>query len=103
MDRAKELSASLNTEQKKNYPSDFNDVLQMYDKMNRQLGKAMQNRLRGGELPRLALDYLPDRVPGIEENKTFADYLARVKNGEAVTEQKASDTGKKKGLFGKFF
>lgn len=103
MDRAKELSASLNAEQKKSYTSDFNDVLQMYDKMNRQLGKAMQNRLRGGELPQLAVDYLSDRVPGIEENRTFADYLARVKSGEVITEQKASNTGKKKGLFGKFF
>ncbi|XCP83865.1 hypothetical protein ABXS75_12380 [Roseburia hominis] len=103
LDRAKEFSPTLNAEQRESYPSDFKDVLQMYDKTNAKLGKAMQNHLRAGELPHLELDYLPDRIPGIEDNKVYADYLAQVKSGEAVAEDKQSGTGRKKGLFGRFF
>ena len=104
MDRAQALSGTLTAQQRGDYPSDFGDIIQQYNKLNGRLGKAMQNRLRAGELPRLELDYPADSVPTIESNPVFAEYLARARGGrgtQAPVGQAAPQ--KKKGLFGRFF
>ena len=104
MDRAQALSGTLTAEQRGDYPSDFEDIIQQYNKLNGRLGKAMQNRLRAGELPRLELDYPADSVPTIESNPVFAEYLAKAKNGQSAQSPSGEAAPqKKKGLFGRFF
>lgn len=104
MDRVKDLSGSLNAQQKKDYPSDFEDFNQLYAKLERKYGKAMQNRLRAGELPDLTVDYLPDRVPALESNRVFAGFLEALKGGQETGAGKQEEAPKKKkGLFGRLF
>lgn len=104
MDRVKALSGGLNAQQKKEYPSDFDDFNQLYAKMERKYGKAMQNRLRAGELPDLKADYLPDRVPALESNQVFAGFLAELKGGQGHgASQPETAPKQKKGLFGRLF
>ena len=103
MDRARELSAGLNADQKKSYPEDFADVREEYGKMEKKYGKIMENRLRAGEFPNLSEDYPQGQAPAVEACKSFMDFANGLRNGAPVQAAAAKEPEKKKkGLFGFF-
>ena len=103
MDRARELSAGLNADQKKSYPEDFADVREEYGKMEKKYGKIMENRLRAGEFPNLSEDYPQGQAPAVEACKSFMDFANGLRNGVPVQAAAAKEPEKKKkGLFGFF-
>lgn len=97
LDRASELASTLTAEQRGSYPDDFADYRELYAKMQRKYGRAMEAALKKGQLPDLSGEYPAGGARGGLVRAVHAG-VAAVQSGAPAP----GEAPKKKGFFGLF-
>ena len=98
LDRASELASTLTAEQRGSYPDDFADYRELYAKMQRKYGRAMEAALKKGQLPDLSGEYPAGQAPAADSCALFMQGVAAVQSGAPAP----GEAPKKKGFFGLF-